>query len=437
MTDLGPALTLGQMVDRAAARFPDRTRSSSRASGSATRSSSAAPTISRAASSALGLGAGRSRRALDAQSRRVERREPRHRQDRGGDRHVQQPLQGLRGRVRAAAVGRQGPGHGGPVRGGVGRLPGDPARAARARRADRLPGAAPRDRAGRRAAPAGARRLRRRRAVGRARAAGDLGAVRGRSRRRRWRCSTPPAPPASRRAACSRTATCTTSAASTPSCTRWTSRGPVPGAGAVLPHLRLDGRRRRQLPRGLDPGADGRLRSARGHAAHRGRAGDDLLGRADDVHHDPRPPGVRPPRSPLAAHRLHRRRAGAGRDHAADPRPRARASAWTRWWSTGSPRPPGGTHWTRPGDPHREAGVHGGAAHRRDRGPGRGPRDRRRAAAGRGGRGLHQGADPDARLLQEARGHGGEDPRRLAPHRRHGGQGRGRLRAHHRAGSPT
>ena len=25
MTDLGPALTLGQMVDRAAARFPDRT----------------------------------------------------------------------------------------------------------------------------------------------------------------------------------------------------------------------------------------------------------------------------------------------------------------------------------------------------------------------------------------------------------------------------
>ena len=72
---------------------------------------------------------------------------------------------------------------------------------------------------------------------------------------------------------------------------------PLPGAGAVLPHLRLHGRRRRELPRGLDPGADGGVRSAGGDAAHRGRAGDDLLGRAHHVHHDPGPSRVRQVRS--------------------------------------------------------------------------------------------------------------------------------------------
>ena len=76
----------------------------------------------------------------------------------------------------------------------------------------------------------------------------------------------------------------------------------------------------------------------------------------------------------------------------------------------------GGTHWTRAGRSHREAGGHGGTAHAGDRGPHRGSRDRPPAAAGTGGRGLHQGADPHAGLLQEARCHRGQGPRRMAAH---------------------
>ena len=42
--------------------------------------------------------------------------------------------------------------------------------------------------------------------------------------------------------------------------------------------------------------------------------------------------------------------------------------AWTPWWCTGSPRPPGARTGRAPGDPHREAGGHGrGCARRRSR----------------------------------------------------------------------
>jgi acyl-CoA synthetase (AMP-forming)/AMP-acid ligase II len=77
----------------------------------------------------------------------------------------------------------------------------------------------------------------------------------------------------------------------------------------------------------------------------------------------------------------------------------------------------GGTHWTRPGDSLDRRVSTVGLRTRRDRGPRGGSRDRPRAAAGRGGRAVHQGAHPDDRLLQQARGHRGEDSRRVASYR--------------------
>ena len=80
----------------------------------------------------------------------------------------------------------------------------------------------------------------------------------------------------------------------------------------------------------------------------------------------------------------------------------------------------GGTHWTRPGDPieKRVATVGLRTPEIEDRIVD--PVTGRPLPPGRGGRGLHQGADPHAGLLQEARGHRGQGPRRMAAHGRHG-----------------
>ena len=65
-----------------------------------------------------------------------------------------------------------------------------------------------------------------------------------------------------------------------------------------------------------------------------------------------------------------------------------------------------------------------GAGHRR---ADRGPRDRRAAPARAGGRARGARAPGDARLLEPPRGDGGDDARRLAADRRHRPHGRGRL----------
>ena len=105
----------------------------------------------------------------------------------------------------------------------------------------------------------------------------------------------------------------------------------------------------------------------RGHAAHRGRARDHLLGRAHDVHHRAGPSRLRKVRPVLAPHGLHRRRAGAGGDHAAHPRSRGRASAWTPSSSTGSPRPPGARTGRARAIPSRSGWPRWGCARRRSR----------------------------------------------------------------------
>jgi acyl-CoA synthetase (AMP-forming)/AMP-acid ligase II len=92
----------------------------------------------------------------------------------------------------------------------------------------------------------------------------------------------------------------------------------------------------------------------------------------------------------------------------------------------------GGTHFTRLGGSARQARRHRRARHVRAGGPSRGPVDGPRVRRRQGGRGLCQGTEPHARLLQGPRGDGPENPRRLASHRRHGRQGRAGVPPDHR-----
>jgi fatty-acyl-CoA synthase len=157
MTDPGPALTLGQMLDRAAARSPDRTAVAFK--GERIGYGELKRRVDDFARGLLGLDLGPGDHVMLWMPNCVEWNVANLAIAKIGAVTVK-PLQGVRGGVRAAAVGRAGPDHDGPVRRRRGGLPRDPRRA---RAAGALPAAAPRRRPGGRS-PTGGAGLRGRRA---------------------------------------------------------------------------------------------------------------------------------------------------------------------------------------------------------------------------------------------------------------------------------